>query len=535
MSVTKNEVNLNISPFRIHKGGYTIVKMGKVNLDALIPREDLEVIEDIQDSNKSDKISLQDLKFKTSHLYPILRKPDFQRETNEWNPNKVMGLIESFVNGDLIPALIMWRTKGSNTFVIDGAHRLSALIAWVNDDYGDGVISRNFFEDISEEQKKIAEKTRKLVNETIKPFAIYMSALDNPKNLDTEIINKARDIISRVIQLQWVSGGVKKAEDSFFKINQEAVKISPTELVLSKVREKPNGLSARAIKNRGGGHKYWNKFDEETRKKIEELSKEIYDLIFIPPLKQPIKSIEFLPIAGKSDSAYALPLVLNFVNITNGLMDKEPKDILDDKDGKVTLEYLQKCKKIALRINTNDTSSLGLHPIRYLYSPEGNYKIVSFYALIALILEFDKNKELQKNFITVRKEFEQILLEYEGGISELVRKYRAGVKGYIHIKDFYINIINKLLQEESRDKLMKELKQKEDKKLRKSKDFSNKTKSAIVIREYLSKALVCSICGGLMDPKSITIDHKQRKRDGGIGTIDNGQPIHPYCNSIIKN
>ncbi len=73
---------------------------------------------------------------KGNFFYPVLRKPDFQRETHEWSPNKVKGLIESFANQDLIPAIIMWTTKGGYTFAIDGAHRLSALIAWVNDDYG---------------------------------------------------------------------------------------------------------------------------------------------------------------------------------------------------------------------------------------------------------------------------------------------------------------------------------------------------------------------------------------------------------------
>ncbi len=139
--------------------------MGKVNLDALIPREDFEVSDagsqDSTTTNQIDRLPLSQLETKDNFFYPILRKPDFQRETNEWDSNKVVGLIASFVNGDLIPAIILWNTKGSYTFVIDGAHRLSALISWVNDDYGDGVISRGFFDDIPPEQKTVADKTRK--------------------------------------------------------------------------------------------------------------------------------------------------------------------------------------------------------------------------------------------------------------------------------------------------------------------------------------------------------------------------------------
>ena len=36
----------------------------------------------------------------------ILRKPDFQRETTHWLPEKVAELIKAFVGGDLIPAVI---------------------------------------------------------------------------------------------------------------------------------------------------------------------------------------------------------------------------------------------------------------------------------------------------------------------------------------------------------------------------------------------------------------------------------------------
>ena len=51
-----------------------------------------------------------------------LRKPDFQRETSEWEPKRVVGLIRTFLEDDLIPAVILWRNKDIY-FVIDGSHR----------------------------------------------------------------------------------------------------------------------------------------------------------------------------------------------------------------------------------------------------------------------------------------------------------------------------------------------------------------------------------------------------------------------------
>ena len=135
--------------------------MAKVNLDALIPREDFEVT-DVEESDRGGKtttIQIRDLE-KSSFFFNVIRKPDFQRETNEWEPKRVYSLIESFVDGDLIPAIILWRNAGSYTFVLDGSHRLSALASWVNDDYGDKEISKKFYDGIiPEDQIRIADET----------------------------------------------------------------------------------------------------------------------------------------------------------------------------------------------------------------------------------------------------------------------------------------------------------------------------------------------------------------------------------------
>jgi 5-methylcytosine-specific restriction endonuclease McrA len=67
---------------------------------------------------------------KGENFYLTLRKPDFQRETAAWSPEGICNFLESFVGGDLIPAVICWQSASRLTFVIDGAHRLSAVIAW---------------------------------------------------------------------------------------------------------------------------------------------------------------------------------------------------------------------------------------------------------------------------------------------------------------------------------------------------------------------------------------------------------------------
>jgi hypothetical protein len=90
----------------------------QVNLDALFPRADLfEQAEPV--IKKTTAIRLSDLG--PGPIYDMLRKPDFQRETNDWSPKQVAKLIETFEKDDIIPAVILWQ-NGNKIFIVDGAH-----------------------------------------------------------------------------------------------------------------------------------------------------------------------------------------------------------------------------------------------------------------------------------------------------------------------------------------------------------------------------------------------------------------------------
>ncbi len=150
-----------------------------------------------------------------------------------------------------------------------------------------------------------------------------------------------------------------------------------------------------------------------------------------------------MPIAGKQYAAQALPLTLTFINIVNNLDSNETVTI-EDSDGTKTLEFLNKCRIIGRKMNSNDSGSLGLHPAVYFYSREGRHKPVSFYAITSLMMDFNKNKDLTNNFIKVRGKFEEILIEYDYLIPQITRKYRKGIDSYINIKNFYLGLINNL-------------------------------------------------------------------------------------------
>ncbi|MCC7521740.1 MAG: DUF262 domain-containing protein [Flavobacteriaceae bacterium] len=515
--------------------------MSKVNLDALIPREDFEIAGVQNSTNLFSSISITN--FTGGFFYPFLRKPDFQRETNEWESKKILEFIESFINGELIPAIILWRSQTGLYFVIDGAHRLSALISWINDDYGDGEISRKFYNGIvSEEQIDLANKTRDLIKKKIGPYKEIISAANDSKP-NPIFIERAKNLGAYSIQVQWVDGDAKKAENSFFKINQQASKIDPTELKILQSRKKPNCIAARGIIRGGQGHKYWADFSAENQAEIQKLSKEIHEIIYSPVLKTPVKTLD-IPLGGKLFSAQSLPLILEFVNMSNRIDDNFSKTIDDDKEGNITINYLRQARKIAWRINSVHPSSLGLHPIVYFYSIEGKHKPASFYYMVALILELEQ-KNLFNDFIRVREQFEKFLLETDYILTQITRNFRSASRSIPHVVDLLIMLINDLKSGKSINEFLQNIIKIEKFKFIKLepesedkfgyKDFTTDTKSEVYIREAIKNGLKCKICKGYLHKNAISIDHIERKEDGGIGLADNGQLTHPYCNTTFKN
>lgn len=516
------------------------IGLSKINLDAIIQREDFEIEENQSPGKKKETISIEDIKH-DSFFFINIRKPDFQRETNEWDENKVAQFIKSFVEGDLIPAIILWRSSSGYLFVIDGSHRLSSLSAWVNDDYGDGEFSKRFYDGIiPEEQIKVATKTRNLINSMIGSYSDYKLALTHPEKVKPEIVRNAKNLGALAIQLQWVEGDSTKAENSFFKINQQAAPIDKTELKLLKTRRSPNSIAARAIIRGGKGHKYWSKFEISIQHEIQNLASKINAILFNPKLETPIKTLD-IPIGGKLYSASTLPLILDYVNITNNILFKS--ELKEDIDGKETIQILKKTLKISQIINSNEPSSLGLHPIIYFYSKDGRHRTALFYGVVSFIIELLRRKKLNV-FIENRDKIENIIWNYDYLIQQINRKYRSAQNSYVYISEFLFRCLELLSMGHSEKKAVAinsssvfDYLTLENNTLEEtsSKVFNAKRKSAIYIKDAIDNAPRCKICNGLIHRNSISIDHILRKEDGGKGEIDNGQLTHPFCNTGYKN
>lgn len=514
----------------------------ETNLDALIPREDFEIKDGSSNPSQNlPAIQVRDLEA-GSFLYQTLRKPDFQRETSEWSPEKVCDLIQSFLEGDLIPAVIFWNSGGYN-FVIDGAHRLSAIIAWVTDDYGDGVISQSFFEySVSPDQLDVAEKTRRLIKKKYGTYNDHKYAITNQDKVSPEMLERAKKLATLTVQLQWVQGDSSKAEASFFKINEQTSPINDTEKKLLKSRKKANAISARAIIRSGTGHKYWSKFEESKQIEIESLAKEINELLFTPKLETPIKTLD-VPLAGKGYSNQTLSLILDMVNITNKI--NNDTDLEDDITGDKTIALLKKTKKCLNRITGIHPSSLGLHPAVYFYSITGRYQVTAFYAVLDMVQRIEQKANGLNEYTTIRSRFESFLIDYKNIVNQTNTKFGSGMKSYRKLSVLFLFIIDSIQKGNSDSDILAHLKNNTDFEYLNPekvnieeyprKEFTTDAKSGVFLMNALQNPTKCQICEALIHKNSITIDHVTRKQDGGMGTIDNGQLAHPYCNTTFKN
>jgi hypothetical protein len=520
-----------------------------VNLDALIQRDDFRVKTGSADYSRRDKIAITDIEPK-AFMYLAMRKPDFQRETANWSPEKIQDFVKTFLEGDLVPAIILW-AAGETVFVIDGAHRLSALIAWVQDDYGDGSISRVFSKnDIPKEQLKAAQNTRKLISGSIGSYQDHVKAVEQPEGAKPDVLQRAKRIASLSLDLQWIRNtDSDKAESSFFKINQAATPIDPTELRIIRARKSGNAIASRVITRNSTGHQYWGEFSGETKAEIEEIGQETYKLLFHPPIDTPIKTLD-LPIAGRGYSSPTLPLIFELVNLANNIpvvdstkAKKAEEKPAPDSDGKQTLQYLRATRKIINRVTGLHPSSLGLHPAVYFYSATGRHQSTAFLAVIELMKEFEK-EDLFRKFISVRKNFEDFLLANKSFPNQIVLKTGSGSKGFQRVKRLYRFIFDKLMSGMDGSKILEALTKEPDflfltpdARLAKSTSsrFSKEVKSATFIKEAVANAPRCKICDSLLHFNSIHIDHIVRRQDGGLGVLENAQLAHPYCNTTIKH
>lgn len=400
----------------------------QVNLDSLILRQPFP--KDDTFSGKVPNFKLEELHH-TKMYFGMLRKPDFQRSTSGWNPTMIFEFIVTFLDGGLIPSIIMWHSKTTNNvYVIDGAHRVSALIAYVNDDYGNGEISQKAWGyAVPKAQIELHNKTKELIDKEIGSFVSLTDFGINPhKTNDLVKQRRGKAIAAMSVHIQTVDGDTALAEESFYKINSSSVAIDDTELDVIRARKKPNALATRVLISAGKGHKYWEGLPNH--QKIEDTAAEGYELLFgelseIGPLSPDI------PRAGQPYSSEAFKMVLDMVNYFNQITpamwshktSSEPKrkgdgaplpKLQDDEDGKETLKFLEKIVDVAQLVagGPKISGSLGLEQGVYAYGVTGKVIPAVYIATLQFMQEKKKEKELVL-FSVIRQRFEEFLVNHK--------------------------------------------------------------------------------------------------------------------------
>lgn len=524
-------------------------KSNFVNLDAMIKREDFsKESAEVSSFETFNNIPARDLE-SDRPIVTFLRKPDFQRETNHWAPDQVVSLLKCYLDGDLIPSVILWKSD-TYMFVIDGGHRLSVLRAWVEDDYGDSHLSLKYFgKDISKEQTKAAIATRELVDKTIGSWDSYQKLLKREDQDGIDPVKKKRlsNLTTRGLSVQWVSGNIDKAEESFFNINMKGTPLDELEETLLRNRFNPIAIAARAIIRAGKGNKYWSSFDNDLKENIEKEALKLHKILFDPEISVPVKTLD-LPLSGSKGVRSALQILIDLLLLTNVKIDKKNKKISDflydeQKIGENTVLCLKNLFKLISRVTGNDKGSLGLHPAIYFYGPTGRHSIPMFLGTCTLIQEKLLNNDslFFMKFIKIREKLEIILIENKDLIAGILQR-AISTKRVDTYRLLFLNLINALLNN-------KEITEQDiisfsgfngkilaGEYVSSSEKFSDDSKSKVYIYAALETALKCPECNGYVDStKSMSYDHKQRVRDGGKGTSNNCQLMHPICNQAIKN
>jgi hypothetical protein len=510
----------------------------RVHLDAMIPREDFAI--------EAEEFAIDLLKdFPIANLAPespilkLLRKPDFQRETNHWTPEQVATFVASFLDNEVIPSLIFWKSP-SYIFVIDGGHRLSALRAWIEDDYGDKNLSSVFYgHELSEEQKRIANKTRKIVEKKVGRYSELMKLVGEK---GPEVSHRrAKVMVTRGLNLQWIqSGDPSVAETSFYKINSQGTPLDDTERLLIENRKKPIAIGARVIFRAGTGHKYWSVFKEESIKTtMLILAKKLHDLLFVPETRTPLKSLD-VPVGGSVSPVDALALLVDFLTIACNRQAKLKtiSEYEDDVSGQATVEVLQDSLSVLARIVGNNDGSLGLHRGIYFYNERGKYSRFLFLGMVALIADKVRNNDSQffKKFTKVRAAVEDFLIDNKSLIGIVLQNMAKGQR-IPNIKKLFDYLINESLRgpvtpEMAIAHLGLHGRILDVRVIQTTPHVTDDTKDTLIVRSELARAERCPLCNGRLDTsKSVSFDHKVPRRDRGTGDVDNMQMTHPYCNN----
>ncbi len=560
----------------------------RVYLDRQIPRDNLlynsssEKITHDAPQDLPPKLQLMEL-FGEDAKDDLLRKPDFQRATTAWTTEECVSLLYSVLHEQVIPSIIMWRSPENHWYVLDGGHRLSVVLAWIRDDWGDTLSSEEYMDEELEKYYKraAAEVRRLLARAEIKKFKEYREAyrqyartfgedLSYHFGLDSEtsrLIDFYRAIKGSIgLPLQWVKGDYDKAKESFLNINKSGRKLTDWERKLVEHRDSSLARTVMSVANTSSAAYCWPnrqspKNPLEVRQNVGQILDEsvrLHKLLFEPPYDSSFRRPQQpLLVESRTEPDTKPAYLAELLTVIRGHTGRDAQtERLLEQDQSTTetelvkhgLSLLQECIGVCEHLIGPSTQpiSLSLVPALYFYADSGKHVRSLLYGLIYWLFygKDDQDAFTRKLLFSAhRAAFEKILLERKQTyVSAFSRKVGSGSEVTMKTAKFYNNLLRLLIKyhdETEADAFNREYEASLTKKNEASRTsggkhraFSQRQKSAIAMRTWLDSLPRCGICGGMLDlAQGTQYDHAQEFSKGGFTTIENGRPTHPFCNN----
>jgi hypothetical protein len=516
-------------------------------------------------------------------LTRYLRKPDFQRATWSWTPEDCVNLLESIINYQVVPSIIMWTSPVNNlTYILDGAHRISVFVAWLNDDWGEdqanNIADPRQADSVRDAAKKVREEMQKRRIGTYKEFidaeadlqALIDQNIDNIKaRLGEEQFKRGKffqdfrksDIAFHIL---WVKGDYQIAERSFLRINKSGQQLTDWEIKLIENRDSSFARAVMSLTSPESAQHYWpehvpenedrDKLEEEVRDIIKEVNY-LQSILFTPPYTKPISRLEQPLLATTPDKKPVY--VAELLTVTEGFRGQQPQteELLKRSQSIFPREIINGGHKLLKNAHEyfdhlvgTSSKSLAIIPLLYFYKSDGAYIRSLLYGFIFWLCQGKESDiQLRKDLFSAYRGPFEILLRKDKDIivNEIGRKIGSGPEVTLHTSNYFQNLMELLIKhkgdientafltdysvlisqvagQNSIAKPVEEVRRR---------IFSPRQKINLIIETLLDNLGYCQICGGKLNPVgAVQHDHIQRFKDGGFTTADNQRLTHPYCN-----
>lgn len=559
----------------------------RVYLDHLIKRENLRYhrSREIVSSSGNPTLRMSDLfGDHPSSRANSLRKPDFQRTTWSWTAEDCVSLLESIVNEQVIPSIIMWMSpENGYDYILDGGHRISVVLAWLNDDWGEK-LQIEAYRDEEEETliKQAALEVRNLVKARIGSISDFQEAdkefhravmEDKAPRLVLSPVTFKRGIFYQQLRkgeigfhVLWVTGDYEKAEQSFLKINKGGKPLSEWETAVVDNRHSSFIRTVMSLTSVSSTRHYWHTKDldeakqEATQKKIDEIIdgiNKLHETIFKPVYEIPIRRLQ-QPLFVAPDTQtkpFWLSQLLTIIEGGKGregetrkLIDREkkasPEEIISNG-----MELVSDTLDAFSHLVGPSSKSLAVVPALYFYTDTGRYVRSLLYGLLYWLLAGSEENVLNRKrvFSIHRAAFEQILLDNkEDVVTGITRKTGSGHEITSQTAQYYQGLVELLIQHKDDiqstafsagySTLVKKLTNRASKvrvsPLGRSRLFTPNQKSALILDNFFQTPNRCGICDGILDlTADLQHDHILEHAKGGKTVPENQRLVHPFCNN----